>query len=97
MSVRARHLTEGWPSQPGEFVYETRRDYEGATGLIFACPCGCGDVSGITFDLVPEWRPGEPRWHWNGDEDAPTLSPSLHKTEGCRWHGWLRAGEFVPC
>jgi hypothetical protein len=32
-------------------------------------------------------------WGWDGNEDAPTLTPSVH-TIG-HWHGWVRAGELV--
>lgn len=34
-----------------------------------------------------------PLWTWDGNEDKPTLSPSIH-TLGC-WHGFVRAGEMV--
>lgn len=33
------------------------------------------------------------QWSWNGNEDAPTLSPSLHAVE--IWHGWVKAGELI--
>lgn len=32
-------------------------------------------------------------WGWDGNEDAPTLTPSIH-THG-HWHGWCRAGKLV--
>lgn len=32
-------------------------------------------------------------WGWDGNEDNPTLTPSVHIT-GC-WHGWVRAGRMV--
>lgn len=42
-------------------------------------------------------------WTWDGDEERPTLSPSLHLQIGgtaevprrTLWHGWLRAGRLV--
>ena len=35
----------------------------------------------------PENRP---RWLWDGNREAPTLTPSLHIPQA--WHGWLKAG-----
>lgn len=40
--------------------------------MMFFCPgCKCGHV--ITVSL----KPGEATWHWNGDVDAPTITPSI--------------------
>lgn len=33
------------------------------------------------------------QWSWDGNEDVPTLMPSLH-WEGL-WHGWVREGYLV--
>lgn len=33
------------------------------------------------------------QWGWNGNEDAPTLTPSLHAVGV--WHGWVRDGKLV--
>ena len=34
-------------------------------------------------------------WEWNGNEDKPTLSPSVNSIGN--WHGWVRAGRMVSC
>lgn len=40
-------------------------------------------------------------WEWDGNEDEPTLTPSLHHIlhhpngDVTLWHGWVRAGELV--
>lgn len=34
-----------------------------------------------------------PYWVWDGDEDAPTLSPSI-KCLASGWHGFLRRGRL---
>jgi hypothetical protein len=34
-------------------------------------------------------------WEWDGNEDRPTLTPSVNSV-GC-WHGWIRAGRMVSC
>lgn len=90
------HLIEvGWPKNPGDFKYTGIPGQPGKHGIVFACPCGCGDVSGIEFDSVPRKGNDNQRWSWNGSVDKPTLTPSLHKIDGCRWHGFLRTGVFV--
>lgn len=38
--------------------------------------------------------PDRPIWKWNGDEENPTLIPSLLLPE---WHGFLTNGQFVTC
>lgn len=63
--------------------------------LFFVCPCGCGGVSSVPLRLKdsPEAKAKDREvWDWDGDRDKPTLSPSLQKTEGCRWHGYLKKG-----
>lgn len=60
-------------------------------GIGFRCPCGCGEES---------WLPLEPRnphgWTWDGNREAPTLEPSvLQSGLPCKWHGFLRNGEWV--
>jgi Family of unknown function (DUF6527) len=32
-------------------------------------------------------------WGWDGNEDKPTLTPSIHCVG--HWHGWVRAGILV--
>lgn len=33
-------------------------------------------------------------WQWDGNREAPTLTPSLHWVGV--WHGWMRNGQLVP-
>ena len=33
------------------------------------------------------------QWSWDGNEDEPTLSPSLHAVG--EWHGWVQNGMLV--
>lgn len=67
------------------------------------------------FIRLPVHREGEtdPRrettatWQWNGDEDRPTLTPSIHtfipeSQDGARprqelWHGFLTDGVLRSC
>ena len=55
--------------------------------------------------IRPHELPNGHSWEWDGDEDRPTLSPSLHVIsrgwpereipEETLWHGWVRNGELV--
>lgn len=59
-------------------------------GMIYNCPCGCGTRGSLAF------RPhASPSWEWDGNRDAPTLSPSVHHVG--HWHGWLRNGIWESC
>ena len=93
MSIRCRIIIAGWPSAPGVIKYVGREGKEGTYVMLFCCPCGCGETSTIDFDTGPEVR--QPKWKWNNDKKKPTLTPSLNKARGCRWHGWLRDGVFL--
>jgi hypothetical protein len=63
------------------------------THMKFVCPCGCGELDCIPVDQ----QPSEHGWTWNGDMNLPTLRPSLQRTGGCGWHGYLTDGIFKPC
>lgn len=91
--------------KPGQFMFTGRQGAEGKFGMMFVCPCGLrncrGDGEGdmpliahLAFDNHPDQ--GRPRWHWDGNEEAPTLRPSVQRSdpEGCKWHGYLTAGEW---
>ena len=60
--------------------------------LRFVCPCGCGCV--IHTPIKPFSERG---WNWDGNETMPTLTPSILRTTGCRWHGYLTKGVFTFC
>ena len=38
---------------------------------------------------------GEPGWLWNGDENRPTLHPSLQHPDPGGWHGFVENGELL--
>lgn len=72
-------------------------------GIIMDCPCGDADEGHQLY--VPFKNPidggtsVEPRgWDRTGDTfDTLTLSPSILRTTGCKWHGWIRNGEVTSC
>lgn len=90
------HEVQSWDDMknPGDFLFTHNQDGE-IVGMIEMCPCGCGATCGINFD-VPKGRPS-PKWTWNGSKDKPTLTPSILRTAGCRWHGFLTDGVFRSC
>lgn len=74
----------------GAFEYYKHGDRYPA-GMIFCCPCGCGIMSSLQFR--PASHEDRASWEWNGNMDAPTLSPSVHNVG--HWHGWLRDGVWT--
>lgn len=71
------------------------RTFDGAgrvAGIGFICPCGCGQEGWLPFRPEPS-----PSWEWDGNREKPTLRPSVLQRNGCRWHGWLRAGVWEGC
>ena len=71
-------------------------------GVVFNCPCGCKDYIGVMFsnpfDGKPAFPNGGPKWKVEGDNfDNMTLSPSIRKLSGCKWHGFVRNGNIETC
>ena len=33
-------------------------------------------------------------WQWDGNREAPTITPSVNCEKVCGWHGWIRNGQF---
>jgi hypothetical protein len=53
-------------------------------------------VSGPDAIQIQRGKPGGHRvWGWDGNEDKPTLTPSINATG--QWHGWMRAGRLESC
>jgi len=43
----------------------------------------------------PENRDGRhPVWQWDGNREAPTLTPSILHHSNPPWHGFMRAGKL---
>ena len=70
--------------------------------IAFGCPCGkCHDPEQVIHNsYLHITRPsqpsvGKPDWQWDGNREAPTLTPSIQRRGACNWHGYLRAGKFV--
>lgn len=55
-----------------------------------------GDAGGWCAIEVKRGGPGGDRvWGWDGNEDKPTLTPSIHAPG--QWHGHLVNGRLVSC
>lgn len=61
-------------------------------GMIYVCPCGCGQQGSLRFRPLPPDEQRHASWEWNGNKETPTLSPSVHHVG--HWHGWLQDGEW---
>ena len=84
-------------AERGEFEWAVRviDGKEHIACMILICP-GCKMISALPLMKPSLWPrlPGED-WHWNGNIDRPTLSPSIHHV-GC-WHGHLVDGVLKAC
>ena len=102
-----RDSRDVWPGDVplGTFDIETGgvQGYPGATAhILFVCPKNrrCGILLGPQFVDRPNPE-GLCVWKWDGNMEAPTLSPSINclaekdgKPSGCGWHGHIIAGEM---
>lgn len=94
------HLKARWENlrEPGDFMYTGRINVpiETVCGLMFICPCGCGSRGVLQIDS-PFADHNRDKWTWDGNRERPTMSPSVRRTEGCGWHGYLQDGMWRPC
>ena len=83
---------------PGS-VWFTDAKRDRVASMWFYCPCGCGLLQRITVGV--EHKPDTtPSWKWDGNEENPTLRPSVNirANDICPgWHGWLRGGYWEVC
>lgn len=81
------------------------RDYYGEKTTLMFLRYPVSDEKWLEFyQEAPELNRGDvvmlplsgsrhPVWQWDGNREAPTLTPSINVVG--RWHGWLRNGELV--
>lgn len=84
-------LPPGHDVQPGDFSWSDTRD--GGHRYLYICLPGDKFMSALR--VHPTDRGIEREWQWDGNEEKPTLSPSIH-CPGL-WHGYLRAGRLESC
>lgn len=76
---------------PGDFYFEPVPTMPGETHLHIMLP-------GRAFICIGVARGASttPKvWGWDGNEDKPTLTPSIHAVG--HWHGFLTAGVLKSC
>ena len=75
--------------QVGDFYWDLRGGERRA--IVIAIPTGTGwESSRWTIDY-PNHSGGQ--WSWDGNEDSPTLTPSIHAVG--IWHGRVSNGELI--
>src|SRR5262245_20984876 len=78
--------------QPGDFSWSPETLKDGSRYLYISLP---GESSMHAIKVMRS-DPGVERvWGWDGNEDKPTLTPSIH-SPGV-WHGYLRNGRLESC
>ncbi len=87
MKIKANKVL-GWDEckNPGDWFFAKEHK-----AILFMCPSGCGQMRSILIGPLDN----HPYWIWDGNEDNPTLTPSIQVVLECRWHGFLRNGEWV--
>lgn len=91
--------------EPDQFGYLTKQEGpgfvpDGIDGMQFPCPgkpkhiCWLRLTLGAPKDPTPDdpWR----RWHWDGNMERPTITPSIGCELRCGWHGNITNGEWKP-
>ena len=98
--------TDWWTSEilavlksPGDFFW-LRDGAGGITDIVIRIP---GDEGGTIAPIpVNHGQATQNRWGWDGNEEKPTLQPSIWRNQGLpshrnEWHGHLQAGRLVSC
>jgi hypothetical protein len=70
-------------AEPGDWAFALSGDGS-IYGLDFVCPLGKQHM--VTF--------GPSGWKWDGNRDAPTITPSIASTH-CGMHVYMTRGEWV--
>lgn len=78
-------------------LYLERADSGAPQFAHFLCPCGCGDVTSIPAQGSMTLK-SRPKWDFKEDpEGLPTITPSVHKLDGCESHYFIRGGKVEWC
>ena len=92
-----------------ENSYQMDVPFADAQGVMFLCPaCWTANGGAVGTHSVICWfrdrgvadtmSPGPARWPATGTGlDDLTLTPSVLLTSGCRWHGFVTAGQVTSC
>lgn len=79
----------GMPGRaPDEFAFSQ-------DGAAIEIPCRGGKFANC-IQRITTGPAAHPVWHWDGNREAPTLTPSMGCDARCGWHGNLTNGELLP-
>lgn len=81
--------------QPGDWCFTSSQ--KGWPYIILRLTAAADGEAAIPIrppGAAPE--PGRVEWEWDGNREAPTLTPSILHHSRVPWHGWLRAGKLEP-
>jgi hypothetical protein len=83
--------------QPGDFCWgpEYEKDGEIFRHLYIKIPGSTSTGYDALKVCKGKDRGIEREWFWDGNEDKPTLRPSISDPD--TWHGYLTAGRLVSC
>lgn len=71
----------------------------GIDSIQFHCRGNRKAVCSVDLTLGPQIDSDENkrrRWHWDGNMQAPTITPSIGCDAKCGWHGHITSGEIAP-
>ena len=86
-TIETRNVGEGSIERPGDFKFSDSMDY-----LYIILP---GRNAPDAIRIRRGEQGGARIWGWDGDEQRPTLHPSIHDIG--HWHGFLTDGVLVSC
>ncbi len=86
-SIATRKVESGQMEQPGDFCFNDDRSW-----IYVWLP---GQKASDSIRIRREDNGSLRVWKWDGNEDAPTLEPSIDLPG--EWHGFLRAGRLQSC
>jgi len=79
-------------NNPGDWAFHTDDKY-----IIVSYPVKSsypGEPDGVDVVNLPI-KPEPNGWTWDGNKDAPTLTPSILVKSNGTWHGYLTAGKLI--
>lgn len=78
----------------GTFAYCIGK--QGVTSILFWCRGDKNRLCEIALTLGDKVEEPVRRWHWDGNMQEPTITPSIGCDHRCGWHGHITAGDITP-
>ena len=91
--IKELPLKDGQHTQPGDFGWSFDMPWNDSNTIYLYIHLP-GDARGWSAIQVQRGQAGGSRvWGWDGNEDHPTITPSINAVG--QWHGWLKAGKLI--